>query len=79
MDKQKYLDIAEVLDAHRIFPKLFMLLSWGCAIYVGYWYTGLEIITPEATAFAGIVAGALAKAQDYYFRGGRNWTKSDST
>lgn len=73
MNKQKWLDIAEVLDAHRIFPKLSMSFAWTCAAYVGYWYMTLPDPTSEQSAFAVVVAGALAKSQDYYFQGGRKW------
>ena len=73
MTKQRWLDVAEVLDAFRGVPRLSLALAWGCSIYVGWWYMGLESPMTEQSVFAGLVATALAKTQDYYNQGGRKW------
>jgi len=77
MDKQQWLDMAEVWDALRVVPKFLMLTMWVSALHVGYWYM-YELLpadrTPEVSIFVGVIAAAVAKAQDYYFRTGRNWT-----
>ncbi len=73
MEKEKGLVWAEIIDAHRIWPKFFMLVAWFCAVYAGYWYVMLPLRGVEETAFIGIVTAALAKTQDYYFQSGRKW------
>lgn len=73
--KIRSLDMAEMIDAHRAWPKAFIVcllfLTWKVAL----WYMGLEKRGPEDTAFASVVFAAQAKALDWYFQSGRVWTK----
>jgi hypothetical protein len=71
--KQRFLDIAEVIDAHRVFPKLFMvgyfLLIWK----VGTWFMLLDKPSAEQSAFVTIVTSSFAPLLNWYFQSGRKW------
>ena len=73
MNKQGWLDWAEVIDAHRIFPKVFVfgygILCWKMAL----WYMVLEKPTTEQTAFVTIVVSVFAPLFNWYAQGGRRW------
>lgn len=81
--KQRWLDIAEVLDALRIVPRLLIL---GFAMFAMDqiaslldWYQALPAAerAMEASGFAfltiGAITGLFTKALDYYFKTGRRW------
>lgn len=71
--KIRSLDLAEVIDAHRVWPKAFivclLILTWKVAC----WFMTLPARGTEDTAFASIVFAAMAKAFDWYCQGGRTW------
>jgi hypothetical protein len=81
--KQTYLDIAEVIDSLRVFPRILVGTYFGFAIwvvaYLTLWYCHLapaERVT-EVTAFFGMLTGGLFGLAVYIFKiytdGGRNW------
>ena len=73
--KIRCLDLAEVVDAHRIFPKVFVFgygaLCWKMAL----WYMALDKPSTEQTAFVTIVVSVFAPLFNWYAQGGRTWTK----
>ncbi len=73
--KIRALDLAEVIDAHRVFPKLFVfgygLLCWKVAI----WYMVLATPSAEQSAFVTIIVSVFAPLMNWYMAGGRTWTK----
>lgn len=84
--KAKALDLAEVVDAWRIFPRLFLVT---CFVWVAwltwvlmYWYMHLphEERSLEASGFASVVqVGAMAFLRlvyGTYAEGGRDWAGS---
>lgn len=87
MTKQEWLDVAEVVDAHRIFPKLMLMLvfiGYGMLTYDTYfWVKGVygqtSNIPTAVAAFAfGVVSslgGVLTLIVNKYFDGGRKWEK----
>jgi len=87
MDKQKWLDLAEVVDAHRFVPKLILILAftgYGMLTYDTYfWVKGIYAETKDIPAsvamFAGGVVsslgGVLTMLVNKYFEGGRKWEK----
>lgn len=85
MNKQNWLDIAEVADALRLMPRLILAGCYICFFYYVYWVTGLYFITPnpgvEITAFVTIVipalTGIISAMTNKYFQTGRNWEKDD--
>lgn len=81
MNKQNWLDIAEVADALRLMPRLILA---GC--YIGffcyvYWVTGMYFATPnpgvEITAFVTVIipaiTGIISAMTNKYFQTGRKW------
>lgn len=83
-NKQHWLDVAEVIDAQRIFPRAFLIACFVFSIYVTimlmWWYTHLphEERSLEASGFASVVfLGVwrfMQKVYDTYADGGRDWT-----
>lgn len=71
--KQRFLDFAEVIDAHRVFPKLFMLGYFVLVWKVGAWFMGLEKPSAEQSAFVTIITSAFAPMCNWYFQSGRKW------
>lgn len=71
--KCRAIDLAEIIDAHRVFPKVFVfgygVLCWHMAL----WYEGLENPTTQQATFVTIIVGAFAKLFDWYAQGGRKW------
>jgi hypothetical protein len=71
--KIRCIDVAEIIDAHRIFPKVFVfgygILCWHIAL----WYMGLEVPGNEQTAFVTIVVSVFAPLFNWYSQGGRRW------
>lgn len=82
--KQAWLDVAEVIDAHRLFPKLFLLaltvLAGWVIVYIVLWYCHLGGAerTMAVNGFCGIVVpstiGLWTQAFCKYLEGGRDWT-----
>jgi hypothetical protein len=86
VSKEWWLDVAEVIDALRIYPRL--LVTWYMGIlnwavwYQTQWYAHLvppASRTVEVTAFYGMEMGGLFGLAAYIFKvytdGGRDWSK----
>jgi len=88
MSRQAWLTVAEVVDAHRIFPKLILALAfagYGMLTLDTYlWVKGIYAETQNVpvtiVAFAGGVVsslgGVLTLLVNKYFEGGRKWTNN---
>ncbi len=86
MNKKWWLDLAEITDSLRVFPRLFLLATFWWTADTGYklldWYTHLA--QPErgleASGFASIawiaILGFLKLVYDTYSAAGRNWGPS---
>lgn len=82
--KTKALDLAEVTDAWRIFPRLFLVSCFVAVVYLTAflvnWYVHLPLPerTAEASGFAAFVLGGamtfLKMVYSTYAEGGRDWT-----
>ena len=84
--KQTWLDIAEIIDALRIFPRIILMALY--TFYVWYilwttrWYFSLEeagvwdtsFVTGTITALGAMVTFFTNK----YVETGRNWTKKST-
>ena len=71
--KQKWLDIAEILDAYRTFPRLF-LAGYAWILYDSYiWYKSLPDPTGNQSLMISAVWGASAIVTAWYFNTGRKW------
>lgn len=70
--KQRCMDAAEIVDAWRVFPRIFM----GFFLYVLWdvhtWYQG-EATYPDV--YVNVVWGAVGVITGFYVKSGRDWTK----
>lgn len=75
-NKQFWLDLAEVIDAWRVIPKIFMLgyayMCWD--VYI--WAKGHPELEAAKWIFAAVygVAGLVTNA---YFQSGRKWNNKE--
>lgn len=73
MDKQKWLNWAEVLDSYRIVPRL-LLCGYAYLVYkVVLWYMGVPVPSVEHAALVTAVVGIIAPVAGMYFNSGRKW------
>lgn len=73
--KDRWLAIAEVTDALRVFPRLYLGLFWYFMWDVHQWYTALHT-GPEAVApdiYANLVFGSISALTGFYMGTGRKW------
>jgi hypothetical protein len=83
MSKRIWLDLAEITDSLRVFPRLFLVATVWWVADTGYllldWYMGLakEDRSLEASGFASIAwlaaLGFLKLVYDRYSAAGRSW------
>lgn len=72
--KSRFLDVMELADAARVFPRLFMV-AYGVMIgQTIMWYRTLEVPSSEQTAFISILAGVFAPMLKWYMETGRDWS-----
>ena len=71
----KHMELAELIDAYRIFPRLFFGVYLFLLVYSGIWAMALPVIsTTQAGLFGGILtAGAVW--WKFYVDTGRNWNE----
>ena len=71
--KQWFLDAAEVTDAWRVFPRLF-LIGYGILCWeVAKWVMRLPDISGSQSAFATGIIGLAVPLTGWYFSTGRRW------
>ena len=73
MNKQKWLDLAETIDAMRAVPRLFMVLYLTAAGCILHWYMTLPDPTSQQTAFAGVIGATIGAVTKWYYQTGRDW------
>lgn len=74
-NKEAWLDLAEVFDSLRLYPRL-LLTSYSYLVWITTdWYFNLPFAqrTVDVTAFTGGVFGMATYAIKVYLDGGRNW------
>lgn len=70
--KQWWLDAAEIVDAWRVFPRVFMLLYIWILYQVHLWYT-LQAQTAWPDVYANLVWGVCGVMTGFYVQSGRKW------
>lgn len=73
MDRERWLRIAEIIDAFRVFPRLFITAYIIFFLYSGFWFMDLEFPNAEQAAFISVIVGAGAGWFGLYTRTGRKW------
>lgn len=71
--KIRSLDLAEIIDAHRVFPKIFVFGYGVLCIHVTNWFMQLPIRDTTETTFVTIVVSVFAPLVNWYSQGGRKW------
>lgn len=72
MNKQYWLDLAEIRTKLRVMPSLLLLVYGGYSIRLAEWYIHLPSVdrTLEASGFVALVLAAFAKLCDWYMTTG---------
>lgn len=70
------LEVAEAVDAWRLFPRAFVAMYGAFALHIGYWFTAVEKPTAEQSAFVSVVWGAMAVLLNFYMQSGRKWAEA---
>jgi hypothetical protein len=71
--KQAWLDVAETLDAYRIFPRIGYALLLFFLWDVHIWFKGEEFTGWAAELYAPLVWGGVAALGKVYIDSGRKW------
>lgn len=70
--KQWFLDVAEIIDALRVFPRLylgfFLIFIWD----LHQWYT---TVAAAPDFYANLVFGSISALTGFYMGTGRKWTQ----
>lgn len=73
-DKQKWLDIAEIVDAFRVIPRVMIgLFVWLC-VDAYLWMKGLDLTPGEKQMIFTTVMGAATVWLSFYLNSGRKWS-----
>lgn len=70
VSKEWFLDAAEVVDAWRVFPRLFMVLYIAILWDVHTWYRG---VAEYPDIYVNVVWGAVGVMTGFYIQSGRKW------
>ncbi len=73
MDKQKWIDIAEVIDALRVFPRLFFGSYIVLFMYSAMWAMSLTVLTMAQAGLVATIIGAGAAWFGLYNSTGRRY------
>lgn len=73
--KEKWLDVAEVIDSLRIYPRIIVSAYGWLVGYVTVWYMRAPLVdhTVHDVAMITGVYGMAAYVIKVYLDGGRNW------
>ena len=69
--KRRVLDVAEVLDALRVFPRLYLGFFLLFIYDLHQWYT---TVATNPDIYANLVFGSISALTGFYMGTGRNWT-----
>lgn len=72
MSKQFWLDCAEIIDAWRVFPRIFLSFFLFVLWDVHCWYT-VRIEAEWPDVYANLVWGAVGAITGFYVQSGRKW------
>lgn len=74
--KQHALDLAEVIDALRIWPRGMVAVLFWFSLEVGMWFMGLETPTTQQASLVSMTVGALTGLFAAYAATGRKWDRN---
>jgi hypothetical protein len=71
--KEKFFDLAELMDVWRVVPRL-LLLAYGYLVWhVVKWYMTIPDPTSSQTTLVTVIAGLSTAVIGLYQSSGRNW------
>ena len=73
--KQFWMDLAELVDAFRMWPRMFMVTYLAGIGHIVIWATKLPDISSQQAAFISVVAGTFPLVLNFYMNTGRKWQK----
>lgn len=73
--KQQLLDGAELFDAYRVFPRIFVGLYIVGIARVLNWAISLQDISIQQAGFISVVSGTFPFVLNFYMQTGRQWQK----
>jgi hypothetical protein len=73
VDKQARLDLAEEIDAFRIFPRLFFGAYIVLFLCAGFWAMSLPVLSATQAALVGTIITAGAAWSKFYNDTGRQY------
>lgn len=71
--KRALLDAAEVVDAWRLFPRLFMLGYGLMCWHIVAWAMSLPTLSAEQAGLAGGITAMFVPLSNWYMQTGRRW------
>jgi len=75
--KQIWLDIAEIVDALRVFPRFMVISYWTTVLWMLAQATKLAWAGQLTMEYSGVVAvatGLATMVTNFYMKTGRKWT-----
>ena len=74
-NKKVWMDVAELIDAMRVFPRIFVgVYMFGCGAVVN-WAIGLPDISTQQAGFISVMSGTFPFVLNFYMQTGRQWQK----
>ena len=74
-NKQSWLDAAELVDAYRVFPRVFVLAYLYGLNVILRWAIALPDISIQQSGFISLVAATFPFVLNFYMQTGRDWQK----
>lgn len=71
--RERLLPAAEVLDAFRVFPRIFLIGYGWLGIEVCVWAMAQPALSIEQMGFASAVIGLFVPLTGWYMQTGRKW------
>lgn len=71
--REMLLNLAEVVDSWRLFPRAFMAVYLYLLIDVNVWYAGLESPVDLQWSYVKLVWGSIGLLTAWYMSTGRKW------
>jgi hypothetical protein len=76
--KQSWLDAAELVDAYRVFPRVFVLAYLYGLNVILRWAIALPDISIQQSGFISLVAATFPFVLNFYMQTGRDWQKENT-
>lgn len=70
VNKERLLDAAEIIDAYRLFPRLYMGMFAYFLWDLHVWYRG---VAENPDFYANLVFGVVGVVTGLYMKSGRKW------